>query len=389
MSAWLLGGAVGLLVFTYAGYPALMTLLARWRGRPVVRREDHLPRVAIVVVMHNEAGRVAAKVATCLEQDYPADRLRLIMASDGSTDETAARVRCVDDPRVSLLAFAQRRGKAACLNDAASTCDEDVIVFTDARQPLSAGAVRSLVQNFADPSVGVVSGELEFLAEGASAYGQGVDAYWRYEKHIRRCEAAVHSVPGATGALYAIRREAFRPIDPRTILDDVAIPMRACMDGWRVVFDGRARAFDKPSANPAQERRRKVRTLAGNYQLLALMPALLLPWRNPIFGAFVAHKLLRLAAPWAMVVALFAHGALATEPGLMRALFGVHLAFYAVAGLGLAWPRVARWRPARLAAAFVSLNGYAALGLLEYLTNRQVHLWAGSQAPTPHPGEAR
>ncbi|MBL8331298.1 MAG: glycosyltransferase family 2 protein [Rubrivivax sp.] len=376
-----------LVVYTFVGYPLLMAAWARWRPRPL-RPQPWLPRVAVVVVMHNEAARARAKLASCLQQDYPADKLQVVVVSDGSNDDTAEQIRSLHSPRVRLLAFEERRGKAACLNDAVAACDEEVIVFTDARQALNPRAVSHLVETLSDPTVGAVSGELLFVPEGVREFGQGVDAYWRYEKSIRRSEASVHSVPGATGALYALRRSAFRAISPRTILDDVAIPMQACLDGLRVVFDGRAQAFDQAAAAIEAERRRKVRTLAGNYQLIELMPQLLLPWRNPILLQFVSHKLLRLLAPWALAAALLASAVLAAQGvPLFAGLLAIQLAFYGLALLPWVLPAGRSFRLARVAQAFVALNGFAVLGLFEYLGNREAHLWR--KAPTAESGEAR
>lgn len=366
-----------LLAYTFVGYPAWMAVRARVHPRPV-RRRPHTPTVAFVIVMHNESARVDDKLRTCLEQDYPADLLRVVVASDGSTDDTNARVAGCGDSRVRLLAFDQRRGKAACLNDAVAACSEDIIVFTDARQRLNREAVRCLVENLADMTVGAVSGELVFVDENMASFGQGVDAYWRYEKLIRKSEAAVHSVPGATGALYALRRSAFRPIAPQTILDDVAIPMQACLAGLRVVFDGRAIAYDQPSTALAQERRRKVRTLAGNFQILALMPALLAPWHNPIFLQYLSHKVLRLVAPWAMLALLGLNMLLAADSGFFRVLLALQLAFYGLAAAGSCWPALSAWKPARVVQAFVALNAFAVLGLVEFLSNRQAHLWSSA-----------
>jgi poly-beta-1,6-N-acetyl-D-glucosamine synthase len=364
---------LAVLAYTFAGYPLLIWAWSRlrpWR----VAAAPHAPRVAIVVVMHNEAARVQAKLDTCLAQDYPADRLRIVVASDGSTDATNEIVQRQAGARITLLPFTERRGKAACLNDAVAECDEDLIVFTDARQPLNPEAVRCLVENFADPRVGCCSGELMFVADDLSGFGQGVDAYWRYEKFIRRSEAAVHSVPGATGALYALRRTAFRPISDRTILDDVAIPMQVLGQGLRIVFDARAHAYDRPSTDAAQERVRKVRTLAGNFQLLAMYPQWLLPWRNPIFVQFVSHKLLRLLAPWAMLVVL-ASNVLLAGSAFFAAVLAAQAAFYGLPLVGRFVPAVRAWRFVRIAQAFLTLNWFAVLGFVEFVSNRDAHLW--------------
>jgi poly-beta-1,6-N-acetyl-D-glucosamine synthase len=387
---WIIGGvfwaALALLAYTFVGYPLLIAARARFAPRPVRRvalKAADAPAVAVVVVAYNEAQRIEAKIATLRAQDYPRDRLRIVIATDGSTDGTpeivarAAR----HDVGITLLAMPTRRGKAACLNDAVAACSEAIIVFNDARQMLNREAVRSLVENFADNSVGAVSGELVFSLDGATAFGGGVDAYWRYETFIRRNEALAHSVPGATGALYALRRSAFKPIPTGTILDDVAIPMHAALAGLRVVFEGRAQAFDKPADSPQQERLRKVRTLAGNYQLIAQMPALLSPRRNPIWLAFVSHKLLRLIAPFAMMAMFAASAVLALQSPAHAAFFVAQTLFYTAALAVPRWPALGRLKLARIASAFVMLNWFAVLGLMQFALRREGHLWT-TTAPT-------
>ena len=389
MAAWLLWTSIALLLYTYFGYPALVALWARLAPWPVATSPHYQPRLVMIVVARNEAARIQAKIETCLAQDYPPDRLRVLIVSDGSTDGMDDVVRRFATPRVGLLTFPLSRGKAACLNDAIAGCDEEVLVLTDARQRLSPEAVRYLALNLADPRVGAVSGELVFVADDVNAFASGIGAYWRYEKGIRRSQAAIHSVPGATGALYALRKSCFSPIPPCTILDDVAIPMHVAMQGQRVVFESRALAYDHPSTEARQERRRKVRTLAGNFQLLSLYPQLLLPWRNPIFIQFVSHKLLRLLAPWAMLSALLSNVALALHSTFYAVLLALQLAFYALPALGALVPACRKLGPVKLAATFIALNGYAMLGFFEFLTNRNAHLWRAGPATSPERPRAR
>lgn len=385
MASAIFWAALALLFYTYVGYPVCIALWSRLRPRPV-RRGAATPSVAIVVVVHNEDGRVERKLATCLAQDYPADRLRVVVASDGSTDGTNARVAGWADRKVTLLAFPTRRGKAACLNDAIATCTEEIVVLTDARQMLNPEAVRCLVENLADPDIGAVSGELMLVRDDMTPFGEGVDAYWRYEKFIRQREGLVHSAPGATGALYAIRRSCFAPIPPDTILDDVAIPMQAVRAGLRVVFDTRAHAYDQASKSPAQERVRKVRTLAGNYQLIARMPWLLVPFVNPIAVQFVSHKVLRLVAPFAMAALLLANLALAPASPGYAVFLALQLAGYALPLVGRAVPAVAGLKVTKIASAFILLNAYAVLGLVQFLSQRDGHLW---QSHSPVAGDGR
>lgn len=371
--------ALGLLAYTYAGYPLCVAVWARLRPDPV-RRGAFEPPVAIIVVAHNEGARIERKIATCLAQDYPADRLRIVVASDGSTDDTCARIVALGHANVTVLPFSTRRGKAACLNDAVASCTEEVVVLTDARQMLNPEAVRCLLENLADARVGAVSGELMLVRDDMTPFGEGVDAYWRYEKFIRQREGLIHSAPGVTGALYALRRACFQPIPERTILDDVAIPMQAVRAGFRAVFDGRAHAYDQASKSPAQEQMRKVRTLAGNYQLMAMMPWLLVPWRNPIFVQFMSHKVLRLIAPFAMLALLLANLALVGRSAGYGVFLLVQVAGYGLPLAGRFWPAVGAWRVTKLASAFVLLNAYAVLGLRQFLSQRDGHLWQSHPA---------
>jgi hypothetical protein len=216
-----------------------------------------------------------------------------------------------------------------------------VLVFCDARQRLAAYAVRALVADLADPAVGAATGELLLLDEREREAKDGVGLYWRYEKALRAMESEVHSTVGATGALYALRRELFTPLPEDTLLDDVLVPLRAVLAGRRTVFEPRARAYDGVCA-PEQEFRRKLRTLVGNFQLVRELPELLSPRRNPVFVQFVSHKLGRLVVPYALV-ALFTSN-LVLRQGFYGLALAAQCVFYLLAACG-AWWTHARRRP--------------------------------------------
>jgi biofilm PGA synthesis N-glycosyltransferase PgaC len=232
--------------------------------------------------------------------DYPAARMQIILSLDGPTDDTelVARKYEFETARMQVLLLRHHGGKADALNQAVAQTSGKILVFADARQLLDRAAVRELMSNFEDPTVGAVTGELMLLDESGKESGDAVGLYWRYEKKLRSMESDIHSTLGATGALYAIRRELYTPIPTHTILDDVAIPMNAVLGGKRVVFDRTARAYDYVASSPATEYARKIRTLAGNFQLLKQMPELMAPWRNPVFIQFASHKVGRLLVPY-------------------------------------------------------------------------------------------
>lgn len=372
---------LAVLAYTYAGYPFLIWMLARLLPR-MVHRGPNQPRVAVIIVAHNEAANIGRKIESCLALNYSKEKLRILVASDGSDDGTNERVTAYSARGVTLLSFPVRRGKASCLNDVVASCDEEIVVLTDARQRLDAHAIRYLIENFADPTVGAASGELVFQTDGMSEFGEGVDAYWRYEKFIRKQESRLHSVVGSTGALYALRRECFREIPEDTILDDVVIPMNVVMAGRRVVFENRAKVFDLLSRDHQEEKLRKVRTIAGNYQLMVAHPEFFVPLRNPILFQLVSHKVLRLVAPFCMALLLITNVVLAPRAFLYQCLLAAQLLAYALPAIGFLWPFARRYKVVKLSTAFLLLNWFAVLGAVEFIRNRNAHLWM-SKDPAP------
>ena len=362
--------ALAVLVYTYAGYPALLALLRR--ARPLRPRHDPTwtPTVTACVAAYNCEACLEAKLASLTALDYPADKLDILVYSDGSTDRTDAIVAAwsVRDSRVQLIRGHPRSGKPTALNRMAERAHGEVLLLTDARQPVDPGALRAMLSLLADPAVGCVTGNLQL--EGPA--GSGV--YWRYENWIRRCEARFRSVVGMTGPLSAIRRADLAPLPPNLILDDVWIPMRLRLQGRRVLFCEEALAFDR-AFDDEREFARKVRTLAGNYQVFALMPALLVPFVNPSWFETWSHKIMRLFCPWALAV-LFGACALGVWRGGMGAawvlapLLAGQMLFYAGA---LAGGRLGRL--GSVARTFVVLNAAAVVGLWRFLAGAQKVTW--------------
>lgn len=298
---WLCIGGV---FYIYAGYPLLIGFLARWFPRPV-RKSPNTLTATVIIVGYNEAPRLAGKIENILSV-HGADRIQqILIGSDGSTDQPEAALAGIQDPRVKLVTFPERRGKPSVLNDLIPQATADILVLMDVRQRLHPKALQALLDNFSDPTVGVVSGELVFeQSESDTSAAQGIDAYWRYEKWIRERESRFDSVPGATGALYAIRRELAKPIPAESALDDVLIPMQAIAQSFRCLLEPNALIFDQPSQDAAQEAIRKRRTLAGCVQLLRLHPAWCIPGGHPIWWQFSSHKIARLFSPVLLLGAL-------------------------------------------------------------------------------------
>ena len=373
---WLAAGVLG---FAYLGYPLAMALLARLRPRPL-SISARTPRIDVLLVAHNAAMQVEAKLRNLLDLDYPHDALRIHLVCDGCDDATEAVARALASPRVRVVAHAQRRGKSACIADALPALDAEIVLFTDVRQRLDSGAARALAATLADPGVGAASGEL--VLEADNGYGRGIDAYWRYEKLLRRLESASGSIVGATGALYAAKRVLLQPPPAGIVLDDMWIPLAIAAQGYRIVSAPQALAFDRGAHDNASEELRKRRTLAGNYQLLHRWPSLALPGAHPLALRLWGHKWLRLAAPWCLLALLPANAWLARGgDAFYVATFALQMAGYLLAIAGRLWPALATAvLPVRICSAFLSLNLSALLALFDYLRNPQAHLWR----TTPH-----
>lgn len=322
-------------VWCYVGYPLLILALARVRPRPTVTQHaPSLPTVTVVVAVRNERAHVARRVENILRQQYPPDRLDILVVCNGSGDgseEIAGELARVDR-RVRVLVSPREDGKAGALNMAVAAARGEVIVFADARQTFAPDAVAELVKPFEDPNVGAVTGRL-VVNRGDLSSVEGVRLYWGLEMKLRQAESRTGSVVGATGAIYGIRRRLFPGIPARLILDDVYVPIRIAMSGRRVVMAADAVAYDVPAGSQRLEYVRKRRTMVGNLQLVRALPALLSPRRNPLFVRFVSHKLLRLVAPFCFVAMLVVSAFL---PGLAyRVLFAAQLGLYAAGAVGL------------------------------------------------------
>lgn len=363
------------LVYIYAGYPLLVWSLARTSRRPV-HRGQFQGTISVILVAYNEAGRISGKLANLLSSAAAPQIREILVGSDGSTDATFAVAESYPDLRVRAVSFAERRGKPGVINDLVARAHGDILLFVDARQDLGPEAIAKMIENFADPTVGVVSGELVFRNDGESGTAaEGVGFYWKYEKLIRTAEAQFRSVPGATGALYALRRELFRPIPERTILDDVVIPMQAVERGYRCLLERGAEAYDRPSVTSSKEAVRKRRTIAGCAQLIVSQPRWLVPWRNPIWWEYCSHKLLRLASPVLLAIAGGANVWLMSRPFYSVAL-ALQVSLYISAAVGWLYQQIGQrstlFGPSLM---FVSLNATTMAALWDALLGRYHATW--------------
>jgi biofilm PGA synthesis N-glycosyltransferase PgaC len=294
-AVFLLGAAF--LLYVLFGYPLLLAARVRLFAKPV-KKAAGLKSVSILLAVKNGEKFLEQKLESILALDYPRQLLQILVISDGSTDRTDSIATGYASEGVELIAVPPM-GKAAALNAGMERASGEILFFTDVRQVLNGDSLRNLIACFADDRVGVVSGELVIL-DGVTHGEASVGLYWRYEKWIRNRLSQLDSVMGATGCIYAMRRELAVPLPAGTLLDDVYLPLAAFFRGFRVIWDGSAKAFDFPTPLDT-EFQRKVRTQAGIFQIIGNYPQLL-GTGNRMWLDFVSHKLGRLLLPYACLL---------------------------------------------------------------------------------------
>ncbi|MDB5309374.1 MAG: glycosyl transferase [Gemmataceae bacterium] len=372
---------IGFVCYTYAGYPLLISLAGRLRRREAHTQEGKLPAVSLILVVHNEDQTIARRLQELTSRIASAGvDAEVIVVSDGSTDNTPVIARAFVGGSVRLIEMPTNCGKAAALSTGCRAARNEILVFADARQEWAPDAMAQLLRAFADPDVGAVSGDLAI--ESGPGVMAGVGLYWRYEKWLRRKESHLHSTVGVTGAISAVRRTLFRPIPAGTLLDDVYWPLQVTLQGYRVIHASGARAFDRYPDQVRSEFRRKVRTLTGNFQLLVLLPAVLLPWRNPVWLQFLSHKLFRLLVPWALLAALGLN--LVLNGPVYEIALRAQVLFYALAAAGLNRAVARRSRILSAATSFVVLNAAAWVAFWNWIFGRATSSWV-KVTYQPHP----
>jgi poly-beta-1,6-N-acetyl-D-glucosamine synthase len=371
----ILAGGCLLVGYTFAGYPAIMALLARVRPRPVRADPGVTPRVTVIVVAHNEQDLIATKLRDTLALDYPSDRLDVVVVCDGSDDATAARAARVEG--VTVLHEPERRGKLAAMNRAFDATQGDVVVFSDANNRWSPNTLRALVAPLADPEVGVVTGRKGIDDGSGRPLDQAEGLYWRYESKIKEWESATGSVIGAPGEIMAIRREAYRSPPSDTMNEDFVQAMRVAEAGWRVVYAPEALSRERASASVEDEAVRRSRLVTGRSQAMRQLVVDLLRSKPGLAWRMVSHKGLRPLVPWLLAVAAVANlGTLRRHP-LTRPLALAQALFYAAAGVGWRDQRRGRRRKAFfLPYYFCRMNLATLRGLRDFVGNRREHVWA-------------
>ena len=380
-------------LYTYVLYPLLLLVLASAVqaardlsfavGRRMRRSQSPVsppPSVAMLVSASDEEDVIEVKLRNTAELDYPAQQLEFLLGLDAPSDSTPMRAQRVTHPSFQVFHFSVRRGKLAVINDLAAHTSADILVFSDANTRLEPGCLRSMVRHFADPQVGAVCGELRL--ENAPGQTATESLYWRYEVALKFLENRLNCVLGANGAVYAIRRSHYHPVE-HAIVEDFQIPMNIRYAGHRVVYDPEAIGIEEVAPDFFSEFRRKVRIGAGDYQILFGNLRFLNPFVGMPAFAYFSHKVLRWLAPGFLLTLLASSFILAAQPVYATACVA-QLTFFLAALAG--FRRIQRGRPlgwTSLPLYFSAMNLALLLGLLRLLSGRQKAVWGVTRRRAP------
>ena len=338
MSTWIFWFSFGLLAHHYLIYPAAVILMAKLTTKNASENtsaDAKLPAVSLIIAAYNEEKVIGQKLANSIAIDYPSDLFEIIVVSDGSNDSTASIVEGFKDKGVISMHSPERRGKTAALNRGIPASRGELVVFSDANNDFNPGAIRALVKNFADPTVGGVCGIKRIRDARDRESSEGDSLYWRYESAIKLAESRLGTITNGDGEIFAVRRELYEPMDAAVINDDAELTLNIVKKGYRILYEPGAESLEFASIEINDDFFVKVRMVAGGFQTISRHAAFLLPPRNWFTFAFFSHKILRWTSPVWLIVLFIASVMLIDSP-LYFAMVIAQLLFYTLALVGWA-----------------------------------------------------
>jgi len=383
LALWTFWLAIAFLAYAYGGFALVVATAGRWHRRRV-RTAPITPRVSLIIAAYNEGAVIAERLDNALALDYPRDRLQIIVAADGCSDDTEDIVRRYADRGVALLSV-PRQGKIGTLNAAVGHADGEILVFSDANTMCEPRSLRALLRNFADPDVGGVAGHTSYVLNAATeSSGRGERLYWRYDTWLKRLESDTGSVVSAHGGLYAIRRFLYEPIQDFAVTDDFAISTGVIERGYRLVFESEARAVEFTVPEATREFRRRVRLMTRGLRSVLLRKRLLDPRRYGFYALVLfSHKVARRFAPLALVAVAVASGVLAPGSAFFSVIALAQAVFYGTALVGwtLRRARVGGSKVLYVPLYYCMANLASAVALVEVARGKRVAMWKPQRQP--------
>ncbi|MCP9756474.1 glycosyltransferase family 2 protein [Lacihabitans sp. CCS-44] len=375
ISFWIM---LGIAFYAYLGYGILLYLLVKIKNLIVKKPNfinQELPEVTLLVAAYNESDYVVDKVKNTIEQNYPSDKLKIVFVTDGTTDDSIEKLKSFE--QVKVYHSHERKGKMAAINRVMPLIQSPITVFTDANAMLNTDAIRSMVEHFVNPKVGVVAGEKQILkvSENNAEVGEGL--YWKYESFLKKLDSELYSTVGAAGELYAIRTSLFQTLETDTLLDDFVLSLRICSKGYVTAYEPSAKAMETASLNIAEELKRKVRISAGGIQSVLRLQTLLNPFKHGwLTFQYLSHRVLRWTlVPVFLILMPIINLFLLDNPFYQLSLF-LQVAFYSLAILGYVFEKKGKKFKALYVPYYFSFMNYAAiLGFKRFYSNQQAVTW--------------
>ena len=367
--------SIVLVLYVYFGYPLVLYLLVKYHKKPV-KRADIIPSVTLLICAYNEEEVIGEKIQNSFELDYPPEKIKIVIASDGSTDKTNDIVREYNDERLILMDYPERRGKISVVNSTVPKLESEIVVFSDANTMYQKDCIKKIVRNFNDPTVGGVSADVILYNEGAT-FGRSESLYYLYERWIQKKESDFGSIIGADGGMYAIRRELFVPPSANIILDDFVISMNVVIKGMRLVYEKDAIGHERSSSSFNAEFSRKSRVIAGAIQSVMQKEGVPSIKQKGVFFCYVSHKFIRWMIPVLLLVLLSTSMRLTFMTGEFYYLTALiaQILFYLLAFLDLFIAKKYRISLTSIPFYFCMVNGAALFGIYKGLFNKQSVRW--------------
>ncbi|MBI4720946.1 MAG: glycosyltransferase family 2 protein [Chitinivibrionia bacterium] len=370
--------SVAFVFYAYFGYPLALFVLGKFRRHTdVPRSADYRPSVCVFISAFNEEKVLRRKIENSLSLDYPRNKLKIIVASDGSSDATVAIARDYDDLGVTLHNFSARRGKSATINSVMKHVREEVVVFTDANAIFAADALKKMVAQFCDPRIGCVVGKLRYVDRHTSGVGKGEGIYWRYESKISRMESALQKVLVANGSIFAIRRRLFRQLHPE-VANDFQLPVDIASQGYGVVYEPQAEAIERTTIFWQEEFQRKLRIVLRGITGFSVLADRFKGFR---LWQFASHKLLRWSVAPFLLLALATNGVLAARSWFFAGAAVLQAAFYLAAFNG--WRLRKAKKPHRFFYVpfyFTMVNLAATVAIVKFAVGRRQAVWEKAES---------
>ncbi|MGH9702013.1 MAG: glycosyltransferase family 2 protein [Candidatus Acidiferrales bacterium] len=363
-----------ILFYVYVGYPVMLALIGVFvhRAKP---EPDYEPSLSVLIAAYNEEANVGRKIEQTLALDYPADKIEILVLSDGSSDRTDEIVRGYPDSRVRLVRIPERHGKTHAQNEGVRAATGEVLIFSDATTVYHPMALRFLASNYRDPKVGAASGRYQYFdAEGKSPTGLGTVAFWNYENLIKTMQSRIKTISGCCGCIYSVRRKAYTDL-PDDIISDLVQPLWVIQKGYRVAFEDRALAYEETTKGTREEFRMRVRVVTRGMNGILSVSDLLMPWKYGwVSVQLLSHKVLRWLVSVFLILLFLSSAALYQEP-FFRALFLLQVVFYLSAMLSLVFPLHQRWKLLGIPLYFCTLNAAALCSMVELARGRKYVTW--------------